>query len=92
MNNLAIGENVTIHSSLNVIRVVKSWRIRWTCHVSRIRRTRNAYKMIVGKVKGRTPPGRPIRWIILKWMSNKYGISMWTMFKWFRMWFRGGFL
>jgi hypothetical protein len=35
-----------------MIRVIKSWRISWAGHVARMDETRNAYKILVGNLKG----------------------------------------
>jgi hypothetical protein len=40
-----------LHSSPNVIRMIKSRRIRWAGHVARMGETRNAYRILVGKVR-----------------------------------------
>jgi hypothetical protein len=40
------------YSSPNIIRMIKSWRIRWTGHVARMGATRNAYRILVGKPEG----------------------------------------
>jgi hypothetical protein len=52
-----------LYSSPNIIRVIKSRRMRWAEHVVRMGPKRNAYMILVGK-----PEGRPRRsgWIILK--------------------------
>jgi hypothetical protein len=34
-------------------------RMRWAEHVARMRETRNAYRILVGKPEGRRPLGRP---------------------------------
>jgi hypothetical protein len=52
-----------LYSSRNIIRVIKSRRMRWAGHVSRMRKTRNAYKILVWKPEGRRPLRRPrSRW------------------------------
>jgi hypothetical protein len=38
-----------LHSSLNIIRVVKSRRMRWTVHVARMGKKRSAYRILVGR-------------------------------------------
>jgi hypothetical protein len=42
-----------LHASPDINRMVKSRRIRWTEHVTRIREKRNAYGIFVGKPKGK---------------------------------------
>jgi hypothetical protein len=50
-----------LYSSPDIIRQVKSRRMRWAGHVARIREERKLYKVLVGKPKGRRPLGRPSR-------------------------------
>jgi hypothetical protein len=53
-----------LYSSPNIIRMIKSRRIRWTGHVARMGETRNAYRILVGKPEGKRPVGRPRRrWV-----------------------------
>jgi hypothetical protein len=40
--------------------------MRWSGHVARIRKKRNAYRLLVGKSEGRRPLGRPRR----RWVDN----------------------
>jgi hypothetical protein len=52
-----------LYSSPNIIRVIKSRRLRWAGHVARMREERGAYRILVGRPEGRRPPGRPrCRW------------------------------
>jgi hypothetical protein len=37
-----------LHSSPNIIRVIKSRRLRWTGHVARVGERRGAYRALVG--------------------------------------------
>jgi hypothetical protein len=49
--------------SPNTIQVIKSRRLRWAGLVARMRDRRGAYRVLVGKPKGRKPLGRPrLRW------------------------------
>jgi hypothetical protein len=53
-----------LYSSPNIIREIKSRRMRWAGHVARMGQTRNAYRILVGKPEGRRPLGRPRRrWV-----------------------------
>jgi hypothetical protein len=45
-----LGTSVT---NPNVIRKIKSRRLRWAGHVARMGEKRNAYKLLVGKPEGR---------------------------------------
>jgi len=42
-----------LHASRNTIRVIKSRRLRLAGHVARTETMINAYKILVGKLKGR---------------------------------------
>jgi hypothetical protein len=46
-----------MYSSPNVIRMIKSSRMRWEGHVARILVMRNAYRIFVGKPEGKRPLG-----------------------------------
>jgi hypothetical protein len=53
-----------LYSSPNIIRMIKSKRMRWVGHVARMRETRNAYRILVGKPEGTRPLTRPRhRWV-----------------------------
>ena len=53
----------TLYSSPNIIRNLKSGRLRWAGHVARMEQSRNAYRVLVGKPDGKRPLGRPrSRW------------------------------
>jgi hypothetical protein len=52
-----------VNSSPNINKVIKWRRMKWTGHVARIGKMRNAYKTLVGKHEGQRPFGRPrCRW------------------------------
>jgi len=48
-----------LYSSPNIIRVIKSRRMRWTGHVARIGESRGVYRDLVGKPVGKRLLGRP---------------------------------
>jgi hypothetical protein len=50
-----------LYSSPDIIRQVKSRRMRWAGHVARRGEERKVCKVLVGKPEGRSPPGRPRR-------------------------------
>jgi hypothetical protein len=54
------------YSSPNIIRMIKSRRMRWAGHVARMGATRNAYEILVREPKGKRPLGRPRR----RWVDN----------------------
>jgi hypothetical protein len=44
-----------LYSSPSIIRIIKSRRMRWDGHVARMGEKRNAYRLLVGKPKGKIP-------------------------------------
>jgi hypothetical protein len=55
-----------LYSLPNIVRVVKSRRMRWAGHVARMGVDRGVYKLLVGKPEGKRPLGRPRR----RWEDN----------------------
>jgi hypothetical protein len=62
-----------LYSLPNIVRVVKSRRIRWAEHVARMGEERGVHKVLVGKPEGKRPLGRPRRrWEdTIRWMFRK---------------------
>jgi hypothetical protein len=50
----------------NIVRVVKSRRMRWAGHVARIGEDRGVHRVLVGKPEGKRILGRPRR----RWEDN----------------------
>jgi hypothetical protein len=50
-----------LYSSKDIIRQVKSRRMRWAGHVARMGEERKVYKVLVAKPERKRPPGRPRR-------------------------------
>ena len=48
-----------LHSLPNIVRVVKSRRMRWAGHVVRMAEGRGVQRVLVGKPEGKRPLGRP---------------------------------
>jgi hypothetical protein len=48
-----------LYSSLNIIRVIKSKRMRWEEYVARMGGMGNAYSISIGKPQWENPLGRP---------------------------------
>jgi len=48
-----------LYSSPNIVRVIKSRRMRWAGHVARMGEERGVYRVLVGKSEGKRPLGRP---------------------------------
>ena len=60
------GERNVLYSSPNIVRVLKSRRMRWAGQVVRMREGRALYLVLVGKSVGKRPVGRPRR----RWEDN----------------------
>jgi hypothetical protein len=50
-----------LYSSPNIVRVIKSRRMRWAGHVTRMGEGRGVYGVLVGKPEGKRSLGRPSR-------------------------------
>jgi hypothetical protein len=50
-----------LYSSPNIIRQIKSRRMRWAGHVARMGEDRNVYRDLKGEPEGKRPPGTPRR-------------------------------
>ena len=55
-----------MYRSPNVVRVIKSIRLRWAGHVARMEKVRSAFKILTGKPTGKRPLERPRR----RWEDN----------------------
>ena len=55
-----------LYSSPNIVRVIKSRRMRWAGHVARMEEGRGVHKVLVRKPEGKRPLGRPRR----RWEDN----------------------
>ena len=55
-----------LYSSPNIVRVIKSRRMTWAGYFGRMGEERGAYRVLVGKLEGRRPLGRPRR----RWVDN----------------------
>jgi hypothetical protein len=53
----------SLYSSPNIVRVIKSRRMRWAGHVARMGEGRGVYKVLVGRPEDKRPLGRRrLRW------------------------------
>jgi hypothetical protein len=50
-----------LYSSPNIVRMIKSRRMRWAGHVARMAEGRGVYRVSVGRPEGKRPLGRPRR-------------------------------
>ena len=83
-----------LYSSPNIVRVIKSRRMRWAGHVARMGEGRGVYSVLVGKPEGKRPLGRPRR----RWEDNirmdlqEVGLGYETGLGWLRIGTGGGHL
>jgi hypothetical protein len=56
----------SLYSSPNIVRVIKSRRLRWAGHVARMGEGRGVYRVSVRRLEGKRPLGRPRR----RWEDN----------------------
>jgi hypothetical protein len=56
----------SLYSSPNIVRVIKSRRMRWAGHVACMGEGRGVYRVLVGRPKRKRPLGRPRR----RWEDN----------------------
>jgi hypothetical protein len=60
------------YSSHNIFCVIKSRRMRWAGLEARMREARDVYRVLMGKLKGKRPLGRPrIDGRISRWIFRK---------------------
>ena len=55
-----------LYCSPNIVRVIKSRRMRWAGHVAHMGEESGAYRVLVRKPEGKRPLGRPRR----RWVDN----------------------
>jgi len=83
-----------LYPSPNIVRVIKSRRMRWAGHVAHMGEERGVYRVLVGKPGGRRLLGRPrSRWVdnirmdlqevgcgCMDWIGLAQDREMWRMF------------
>ena len=57
---------ISLYRSRNIVRVIKSRRLRWVGHVARTEKGGSALKILTGKPTGKIPLGRSRR----RWEDN----------------------
>ena len=76
-----------LYCSPNIVRVIKSRRMRWTGHVARMEEGRGVHKVLVGKPGGKKhleDPGVNGR-IILRWIFRTWDVGVWVGMIWLRI-------
>jgi hypothetical protein len=66
VEKIAYDELHSLYSSPNIVRMIKSRRMRWAGHVALIGEGKGVYRVLVGWPKGKRPLGRPRR----RWGDN----------------------
>jgi hypothetical protein len=90
------GELHNLNSSPDIIRQIKSRRMRWAGHVARMGEGRNVYWVLEGKPEGKRPLERArCRWengIKIDFREIGCGEGVWSGFTWLRIGIAGGLL
>jgi len=63
VHNEKVGD---LYCSPNVVRMIKSGRMRWAALLARMGKRRGVCRVLVGKTEGKRPLGRPRR----RWKYN----------------------
>ena len=83
-----------LYSLTNIVRMIKSRRMRWAGHVARMGEMKAVYRGLVGKPEGkrtRRDPGVDGR-IILRRTFRKWDVRVWNGSSWLRIGTGGGHL
>jgi len=84
-----------LYCSPNIVRMIKSRRMRWAGHVARMGEKGGVYMVLLGKPGGKRPLGRPRhRWEDnIKMDLQEVGcVGAWTGLSWLRIGTVGGHL
>ena len=92
MEELHDEELNDLYSSPNVVRVIKSRRMRWAGHVARMGEERGVCRVLVGRPEGESHWGDlgVDGWIVLGWISRRWDVGIWTGLGWPRIGTGGG--
>jgi hypothetical protein len=88
------GELHNLYSSPDIIRYIKSRRMRWAGHVARMAEDRKVYRVLVGKPEDKRLLGRARRrWECgIEMDFREIGWGVWSGFIWLRRGITGGLL
>jgi len=83
-----------LYSSPNIVRVIKSRKMRWAGHVTRMGEERGCIGSWWGSRRERVQWGGlgVDGWIILGWISRRWDVGMWTGLGWPKIETGGGSL
>ena len=75
-----------LYSSPNIVRVIKSRRMRWAGHVARMEDRRGVYSVLVGNLRERGYLENPVvvGMITLRWILWKWIVVLWTGSGWLK--------
>jgi len=81
-----------LYSSPNIVRVIKSRRMRRAGHVAHMGKEREVYRVLSGNRRKREHWGDlgVDGWIILGWISRRWDVGIWTALGWPRIETGGG--
>ena len=81
-----------LHPSPNIVRVIKSRRMRWAGHVARMGEERGCIRSWWGNRRERDHRGDLgiDGWIILGWISRRWDVGIWAGLGWPRIGAVGG--
>jgi hypothetical protein len=82
----------SLYSSPNIVRLIKSRRMRLAGQVARMRERRGVYRILVGRPEGKRPLGKPSGRITLRWTLGRERSMGRTGLGWLRMGSDGGLL
>jgi hypothetical protein len=96
MRKLNNEELHILYSSPNIIRQIKSNRMRYVRHVARLGDEKKLFKVLMGNSEGKRPLGRPRR----RWRDGirmnlgrlAVGCGVWSVFGWLKLRNGGGLL
>ena len=83
---------LSLYSTPNIVRVIKSRRMRWAWYVARTGDESGVYRVLVGKPEGKNHWGDlgVDGWIILGRISRRWNVGIWTGLGWPRIETGGG--